>query len=425
MRRKNKREFKKYIESIKNMITVLAIFLSLLSVICNVFFKKPVLAIFLLLMASNHSRDRTLLICVIGIASLLQCIFMKISIKNKALWFMSVLFVFYFLTILILRPYQIHYAFFISYINGFLFFLLTLSIDWDKKKIIKFTMAYLALLLIWGFLEFIIITPIRIEGPLYFATQYATVLVIVWVIWMTEVVLSHGYSKESIILTILVLLAVLLSGARMGLIGMALGLFFCGISKILIENSKKSFMNKIVVGIAFLTCLFALIIITWQMIPEDLFIKQSFKSILSMKLDKSNLGRVIAWATAIEIIPKHAIWGIGTDNFDKYVRMFLRNNGIQTYFFLPHAHNIFLIILSEFGISGFIVISSFVFFCVHKLFYYVLKGTQNSTIYAILNGFIVMMALGIVDAVPLSVETLCFGGWLMGISLHFSQNKKE
>jgi O-antigen ligase len=404
------------------MIIVLAISLSLLSVILNVTFRKPVLAIFLLLLASNFSNLNTLIICAIGIALLLQCPSMKILEKSKTSWFIAILFIFYLLVIFVLQPYEIHYSYFVSYINAFFFFFLTLSVNWNKEKLVKFTMAYIVLLLLWGFLEFMIIDPIRIGGPLHIATLYAVVLVTVWSIWMTETVLNYGYSKESIILTFFVFLAVLLSGSRMGLIGMALGLFFSGISKILIVNFKKSFMIKIVIGIAFLICLFVLFIIVWQMIPDDLLIKKNFQSILSMKLDNSNLGRIISWVTAIEIIPKHTIWGVGSGNFYKYVQMFIQNNEMQIKFFLPHAHNIFLIVLSEFGFSGFIVIGLLVFLCVYKLFYYVLKGTQNSVIYAILNGFAVMIVMGLFDATPLTEGTLCFGGWLMGISLYFSQN---
>jgi O-antigen ligase len=406
------------------MITILAISLSLLSVIFNVIFRKPVLAIFLLLLASNFSNHSTLIICIVGIALLFQCTTMKFFGKSKTFWFIAILFISYHLAILILQPYKIHYSHLISYINAFIFFSLTFSTDWSKEKLAKFTMAYIALLLLWGFLEFIIINPTRIAGPLYYATIYAVVLVITWTIWMTESVLNRGYSKENIILTFFVFLAVLLSGTRMGLIGMALSLFFAGLSKILVVNFKKSFMIKTVIGIALLVCLSVLFIVVWQIIPDDLLIKKNFQSILSMKLDKSNLGRIIAWITAIEIIPKHTIWGVGPGNFDKYMQIFLQNNEIQINFFLPHAHNIFLIILSELGISGFIVIGLLVFLCIYKLFYYVLKGTQNSVTYAILNGFVVMMVMGLFDGTPLSIETLCFGGWLMGISLHFSQNKK-
>jgi O-antigen ligase len=406
------------------MITILATCLSLLSVISNVIFRKPVLAIFLLLLASNFSNHNTLIICIVGTALLLQCTSKIVLEKNKAFWFIAVLFTFYHVAIFILQPYKIHYSYFVSYINAFLFFFLTFSVDWNKEKLTKFTMAYMALLLLLGFLEFIIINPIRIAGPLHFATLYAVVLVIVWTIWMTETILNCGYSKKSIVLTFFVFCAILLSGTRMGLIGMAFGLFFSGLSKVLVVNFKKSFMSKIVIGIALLVCLSVLFIIVWQIIPDDLLIKKNFQSILSMKLDKSNLGRVIAWVTAIEIIPKYATWGVGPDNFDKYVQMFLQNNEIQAKFFLPHAHNIFLIVLSELGISGFIVIGLFVFLCTCKLFYHILKGTQNSVIYAILNGFIIMVIMGLFDGTPFTVGTLCFGGWLMGISLHFSQDKK-
>jgi O-antigen ligase len=401
------------------MIVILAFALLLLSIVSTVILRNASLSLFLLLMASNHSSEEIFIIPALGATLLLQLFLIDNSEKNKIFWFIAIFYAVYHAAIFVIQPYEINYSYFLSYINAGLMFALTLSLDWNKEKLARFILAYISLLLIWGFLEFIFISPLRIEGPLHFATLYAVVLVTVWVIWITVAVLDNGITKKIIIMTIFVFVAVLLSGSRMGLLGIALGLFFSGISKILVMNFKRSIFVKIVSGAVFLACLSILIVIIWQMVPEDLLIKKAFQSILSMKLDKSNLGRVISWITAIDVIPKHAFWGLGPGNFDAQAQLFMRKNGIPP-FLLPHAHNLFLIVLSELGISGFILIGSIAFLCEFKLFGYLLKGTQNSAVYAILNGFGVMVFMGMFDATPFTIGTLGFGGWLMGISFYFS-----
>jgi len=398
------------------MITIFAISLLLLSLISTAILRKPMLSLFLLLMASNRSTE-TIIICALCVALFLQCLFMDAFKKNRIFWFIVILFMAYYITILIFQPYRIMPGIFVSYINAFMMFLLTLSINWNKEKLTKFTITYIFAFIVWGLLEFIFINPIRISGPQDFATLYAVVLVTVWTIWTTETMFSCDYSKKIIIVTTFVLLVVLLSGTKMGLIGIVLGLFLSGISKNLAVNSNRSIITKMSYGIAFLICVLALSVIVWQLIPDDMFVKKTFKTLLSMKLDRSNLGRVVAWVTATEIIPKHFFWGIGPFNFDIHLNKINLNLDYRS---LGHAHNLFLIVLSEFGISGFIVIGSIVFSCVSRLFYFILKGTQNSVAYSIVNGFIVMMVLGMFDGTPLTLGTLCFGGWLMGISFYFS-----
>jgi O-antigen ligase len=400
------------------MITLFAISLLLLSLISTTILRNSTLSLLLLLVASNRSTE-TIIICALGVTLFLQCLFMDAFKKNKIFWFIVILFMAYYIAIFTFQPYKIRLGIFISYINALMMFLITLSINWNKEKLTKFAIAYISVFIIWGLLEFLFAdpTPTRIAGPQDFATLYAVVLVTVWTIWLTQTIFNSGYSGKIIVVTAFVLLVVLLSGTKMGLIGIVLGLFLSGISKNLAMNSNKSIIVKMSYGIASLICLLVLTIVVWQLIPDDMFVKKTFKTLLSMKLDRSNLGRVVAWTTAIEIIPKHILWGIGPFNFDIHLNRIGLNLNYRS---LGHAHNLFLIVLTEFGISGFIVIGSIVFSCVFKLFYFILKGTQNSVVYSIVNGFIVMMVLGMFDGTPLTLGTLCFGGWLMGISLYFS-----
>jgi len=400
------------------IITFLLLFLSILAFVIG----KPILSIFLILLASSRSIDGYLIISSISVILTVQCA-RACSLKiDKIIWLISILFICYQLTVLIVQPYKIHFTYYFSYINALLMFFITFSVEWDREKIKKFTLSFMAVLFFCGMLEFIIINPIRIAEPYNFATLYAVVLVTLWTIWLSDSIIANDYFIIAVV-TFFVFLMVLLSGTRMGLLGMAFGLSLSGISKILFKNFKKSFFIKVFSGIILLIFLAVLILVVWQTIPDDLLIKKNFQSILSMKLDKSNLGRVVSWVTAIDIIPKHTLWGIGYGNFDTFVQKFLRESGGHINFFLPHAHNLFLIVLSEQGVIGFVVIGLIVFLCTYKLFYYVLTGSQNSMVYALLNGFIVMMFMGLFDATPLTIGTLCFGGWLMGISARISTLK--
>jgi O-antigen ligase len=399
-------------------ITFLFLLLSIFAFVIG----KPILSIFLILLASSRSIDGYLIIGSIGVILTLQCIhayFLKI---DKIIWLISILFICYQLAVFIVHPYKIYFSYYFSYINAFLMFFATFFIEWNREKVRNFTLSYIAVLFLCGILEFILINPVRISEPYHFATLYAVVLVSVWTIWLSDSIITNDYFKAAVV-TFFVFLMVLLSGTRMGLLGMALGLSLSGISKILFGNFKKKILIKIFFGIILLMFLSVLIFFVWQIIPEDLLIKRNFESILSMKLDNSNLGRVVAWITAIDIIPKHTLWGVGYGNFNNFVQKLLQESGGYVSFFLPHAHNLFLIVLSEQGVIGFVVIGLIVFLCVYKLFYCALTGSQNNMVYAILNGFIVMMFMGLFDATPLTLGTLCFGGWLMGISAKISTLK--
>ncbi len=409
------------------MITILAIFLLLLSLVSTIILKNFSLSVFLLLLVSNTTNESSVIIASLGATLLLQYFLIKKIEKNKVFWYILIAFVAYYAAIFFFRPYKIHFSSYASYINGFIIFLLTLSVNWNREKLTKFITAYMSIFLFWGLMEYLFTDSLRISGPVHFATLYAVILIIVWTIWITEVVLNHGYVAKTIIMSILILIAVLLSGTRMGLIGIVLGLFLVGISRILVTNYEKSIFTKIFSGIAFLVCLSILTVAIWKLIPDDMLIKKTFGYLISMKLDNSNLGRVIAWLAATETIPKHPLWGIGPYNFNIYLHNVALAYNIQnpTYHTLGHAHNLFLIVLSELGISGFFVIGSIVFLCEFKLIHNILKGTRNSIEYAIFNGFVVMMVLGMFDGTPLTVGTLGFGGWLMGISFHFSFLQKD
>jgi len=403
------------------MIIVVTLFILILSIFAFVI-GKPILSIFLILLASSRSIDGYLIIGGIGIILTLQCLYISFFKKDKTIWLISTLLICYQLAVLIVLPYKIYFSYYFSYINALLMFFATFFIEWDREKIKNFILLFMAVLIICGISELIIINPRRISEPYHFATLYAVVLVSIWTIWLSDAIITNDYFMVAVV-TFFVFLMVLLSGTRMGLLGMALGLSLSGISKILFGNLKKKILAKIFSGVILLMFLSILIFIVWQIIPEDLLIKKSFASILSMKLDKSNLGRVVAWITAIDIIPKHALWGVGYGNFNNYVQKFLQEHAGQANFFLPHAHNLFLIVLSEQGVIGFVVIGLTVFLCVYKLFYNALKGSQNSMVYAIMNGFIVMMFMGLFDATPLTLGTLCFGGWFMGLSAKISTLK--
>jgi O-antigen ligase len=403
------------------MILIITFLFLILSVFAFVI-GKPILSIFLILLASSRSIDGYLVIGSIGVILTMQCLRACFFKVDKIIWLISILFICYQLAILIVLPYKIYFSYYFSYINALLMFFVTFSVEWDREKIKKITLSYIAVLFFCGVLEFILINPARISEPYHFATLYAVVLVSVWTIWLSDAIITNDYFVAAVV-TFFVFFMVLLSGTRMGLLGMALGLSLSGISKILFGNLKKKILAKIFSGIILLMFLSILIFFVWQIIPEDLLIKRNFESILAMKLDKSNLGRIVAWVTAIDIISKHPLWGIGYGNFNDFVQKFLQEHAGQANFFLPHAHNLFLIVLSEQGFIGFAVIGLTVFLCVYKLFYRALNGSQDSMVYAIMNGFIVMMFMGLFDATPLTLGTLCFGGWFMGVSAKISTLK--
>jgi len=401
------------------MIAILILIAALLSIFFSVILKKYEIGLFFVLLASNRiTYNSTILLdACIGAALFALCFSLIRERKNKIFWTAVFLSACYAFVIFLVQPYKINTQFFIAYFIALLMFICTLLIKWNRENIIKFASAYGIYIITVGLFEKILFNPWRISAPLTAATAYAVVLSIVWAIWFVEGILGNRQTlKFTLLGSFLTLLVILFSGTRMGLLGLMLGIIFGGLFKVLIVH--KNIAKKILIGCG-LFCIISLLFFTvWHFIPDDLFIKRSFNSLMSGHLDKSNMGRVQIWLASFNIISEHKLWGVGPGNFPAAMKKYLMLNNMPPIFPISadtHSHNIYLIVLTEQGIIGFIALGIIVLSCIVSLLYKIIKYTDNFVYYGLLSGIAIMMILGMVDATPMYLPTICFGAWLMGV----------
>jgi O-antigen ligase len=398
--------------------------LILVAVLLSIFFsilKKYEIGLFFVLLASSRITYGSGSLLFINFGTALFVLYFSLiqEKKNKIFWIAIFLSICYFFVIFLIQPYKINAKFFAAYFVALLMFVCTLLIKWNRENIIKFVSAYGIYIITVGFFEKIFVNPLRISAPLTVATAYAVVLATVWAIWFVEGVLNNKQSIKFILFgSFLTLLAILFSGTRMGLLGLMLGIILGGLFKVLVISKDKNIMRKILVICGLFCGILLLFFVVWNFIPEDMFVKKSFASLIAGRLDTSNMGRVQFWLASFGIIPEHKLWGVGPGNFPEAMKKYLMQHNMPPIVPITasvHAHNIYLIVLTEHGFSGFITLGIIVVSCIVSLLHKIYKYSDNFVYYGLLSGVVVMMALGMMDAIPMYLPTICFGAWLLGV----------
>lgn len=410
-------------------LILLALFLSILSSLLNKQYAAILFMIFASAQMSVQSPSLILAILLVSIFNFLFAFFREK--KSKKFLLIAILPIAYIIFIIyILRPHTIniyYYYHYVGYLTALFIFTWIALIKWDTKKIVNFLTIYILVLVLAGFIEKIATDATRVGSILTVATAYAVVLVTAWTIWLVNVYLNKMYSTSTIlILTFFVLFAIILSGTRMGILGIFMGLGLCGMLFVIKKYKNTSVFKIIMSSVSVIVLLIAIGFSAWKILPNDLLIKKSFSSLISGKLDKSNTGRVYVWIFAVETIQKNKVWGIGPGNFPARYKKFLTSLNISK----PvgantHAHNIYLIMISEHGFIGFGILMFFAFFCLSKAFLYFLKNRDSTVFYSLLSGFIIIAILGLVDAVPMYLPTAGFAAWFFGVSVSFKNEREE
>jgi O-antigen ligase len=406
------------------MITASITSALLLSIFCSIALNKQHFAVLLVILASSQMTVHAeRVIYLILFTAILQFAFAFFNAKQKKSFSLILLLpITYILAIFLIQPYkEISVEDYLAYLAALFVFAWIMLLEWDTKKIVEFLTLYGSYLILAGFLEIIFTSRERIGLALTVATAYAVILVVVWTIWAINSLLSKIYSIKVILLgTILMTLAIIFSGTRMGLLGMVMGFGLCGLSAIFIKNKKLNIIKLTAYSIGIMIALLALSIIVWNLLPESLFIKERFSTILAGKLDLSNMGRVLLWLSAINTFEQNPLLGVGAGNFSEQFRVFLMSIGIHERLGGgTHAHNLYLVVLSEHGLIGFLVLGSFVILCIKQLFSYFLKNRQDSNFYALISGFVIIAVLGLADAIPMYLPTACFAAWMLGVCASF------
>jgi O-antigen ligase len=411
------------------MIIVLIISAVLLSFFCFLL-NKQYTAVLLIVMASSHvSPPMYGVITTIFFTATLHFFLTFFTTKQKKSFLLIILLPLVFiLVVFLIQPYKINYYNYLGYLATLFIFAWVMLLKWDTRKIVHFLTAYGLFLVLAGFLEKIITDNVRVGVVLTVATAYAVVLVVTWTIWTTNIFLSKMYSLKIIFLgTSLAFLAIILSGTRMGLLGFFIGIGLCCLSALFIK--KRNIIRIVIYTIGIVITLLFFSVIVWNLLPEDLYVKKTFSSLLAGKIDDSNTGRIVMWVSVFDTFKDNKFLGIGAGNFYVKFRAFLMNAGLHqiappavtghAYNINSHAHNLYLMLLVEHGIIGFLTLSIFVFLCILQPFLYFLKERQNSDFFALSAGFVVMAILGFADSMALLLPTSGFAAWLLGTCASF------
>ena len=415
----------------KNVVGILILAMLCIAFFCTAVTKTPRWGALFLIMALHwfqvEGLSYTLYLMLLATFAYAMYMLRKGDLNLDKAWFMVVISQLGFVMIVYgLKPYPVNTIFFYLNLTALCFFLGSSLVRWDSSRMQALLTAHISYMVIWAFVERAISNETRVSGASFSATNFAVLLVVSWTIWFINGLLckkTHLFWLCT--MTFLVFVSILFSGTRMGLIGMCLGGLLCVLSRQLILQRDR--VIKLLTHFAlFSAVLVVLVVVVWNMLPDDLFLKQGLQTLLSGKLDPSSLGRIAAWYTAITIIQAQPVWGAGPGNFLIYNIELLENLS-----FLPmvdqiprlgHAHNLFLMILAEYGCvgAGFLMIVCGI--CLKRLLSYIRRAWDGFGL-AIFCGGIVMLFLGLFDVFPLYPSSLGWGTWFM--SVMFSLRGKE
>jgi len=338
-----------------------------------------------------------------------------------------VLVLIYYTVIFLVKPFQINLGWVFLHLESLLLFVFVQLFKWDLNKIMQVVNLHLIFLLIFGVAEYFFSYRERIRGPMQSATAYGVLLVVIWSIWISyNIFRAKRNTLLLLVISLLTFIVILWTGTRMALLGIILT-FFC-ISVILILNSRYSPLVKVFFLTSVPFFLFIFFLLIWNLIPDNLTIKKSFQYLLSGKIDPSNTGRIIAWISALKAFNANPLFGIGNGNFLQFHENFLSSYGFNLEILgiglVTHAHNLYLIILSENGLFGFSIIL-YIFISALCNYARYLKNSTSKDGYCLLVGLLVLCTLCFFDAIPFFPPTQAWGAWFLSSLLQISFQKSD
>lgn len=144
-------------------------------------------------------------------------------------------------------------------------------------------------------------------------------------------------------------------------------------------------------------------------------------SIAKLSEDSSLSYRIELWKTSLRIIKDNLITGIGFGTFYKYTGLY--SDIVKKY--IEHCHNVYLQILMDSGIIGFMIFLITLFSLAKKFFKeYFLDKNNKFSIFLIL---LLSMTLihGLIDSVSLTPQIMMILSLIVGISLAISYKQKK
>lgn len=175
-------------------------------------------------------------------------------------------------------------------------------------------------------------------------------------------------SKYVILKTVLLAVALLLTGKRGHIVFVAMSLFILYYQ----SQSDKKGINRFTRIIGFLLIAGCVAVIAFNIFPALSIFLIRFQD--SIKAGNITTGRVILWGLQINSIKKHPVIGIGWHHFAEDLSW--AYNGLREY----DGHNVYLQLLCETGAIGFVIyISYFIIGLIHanKLYKCVVNNKEN------------------------------------------------
>ncbi len=411
------------IPSSENYTGILALVIATFGLLLSACFSKPVVGSLFLIISMHWIMEEgiylTLYFLMVANLAYLLMGAVKREVKADFLWFTPLLVMVLYLGLVILkRPYNVNLVFFFVDLIGLVLFAAVSLFRWDCKRVQNLLNAHIFYIVVWCFIEYLVAYRDRVGGPSLSATNLAALITASWTIWFINGWLSKLVRWPVLFLgTVSVCICVIMSGSRMGFIGIGVGGVFTACC-FFMRNMREQLIPLIGRGILIFASLAVFAVLIWIALPDDLLIKRGFSLLAEGKLDNSSLGRLGVWLTAADVVKKFPIWGCGPGNFLRFNRLFLDQFVMFPMVrFVPrlgHAHNIYLMILAEQGMAGFLALGSLCLVCFRELFLYI-KNQWDGFGFALLGGAIVFMTLGFFDVFPLFPSSLGWGAWYMGV----------
>lgn len=352
--------------------------------------------------------------------------FLKKPNRPRSLILSLTLILSYYLTVFVLRPYALNFHWVAIHIEAIIIFTITQFCNWDLPKIERLLFFHIIAFIIVGLSQALFTDQMRVGGPMLSATAFGVLLVVIWSIWVTIECFQNPLKLSKITITsLLTVLTMVTTGTRMTIIGFTITITCLVFLKTVIISQKPkvaSLLKFSTLVIVFCAILF----LAWSLLPNDLIIKKNFSSLISGQIDESNLGRLFVWYTSFLAIQQHPLLGVGNGNFTAFIQETFANQPAATPFLhLNHAHNVYLIILSENGILGFLIICIIVFMSLKHLFSYLKQPNSSPSMYGLLVGFLVLSFLALFDAVPYYPSVMSWGAWFIALMMQLPERQSE
>jgi len=315
----------------------------------------------------------------------------------------------------------------IVFIETVVAFIITQHLKWNIYLFEKVILWHLVLLLVYGLIETVIETESRIGGPFSSATAYGVIVIVEWSIVVTSSFLNQKSKTFLTFISIITFFIILKTGTRMTLVGFIitglLNIVFFTIIKGTDRNRLKNIFLLLLSGLLFLSIL----AFSWDLIPNNSPIKRNVSPLNEGNIDLSNMGRIAAWVASFNMFLERPFVGVGNGNFGEKFLAYYNDMGIDLSkigLSLIHAHNIYLRILSENGLLGFSLFLIILFLTFKTILKHIDLNNKNYSGISILTGLLVLLFLGLVDAIPFLITSMIWAGWFFGALIQLDDENK-